>query len=120
MGKEAFVSVGQKVRVLPRKWYLENKDEMGNVPVLGFFTAEMARFLGQEVTVASIDNSIGTHFSIEEDDGQHAWTIEMIDLNVHIDSNIRQDIDWDTVDVDSLNRDELIFLANKLEQEVLV
>lgn len=118
--KNRFIQEGQTVKVKSRKWYDANKDAMGNVQVLGFFTEEMTPYLDKTVTVNTIDNSVGTHFSIKEDGGEHAWTIEMIDMDIILNSRIRKGIDWDTVDLDSLNREELIFLANKLEKEVLV
>ena len=112
------LNIGDKVRVLSKRWYDKNRDINGNVDVLGFFTSSMTRYLGKEVTISKFLNESKLLFEVEEDHGDHTWSVEMIEVT-SFDKHIREDIDWNNVDINTLNKYELVYLAMKLEEEIL-
>ena len=111
---------GQKVRVKPYSWYSVNRDVRGNVDVLGFFTEAMSEFLGRIVTISQVWKREPFLFTIVEDEDRYTWSTEMIE-DPNSDESVA-DMDYKVLikkDIDELSRDELIYLAAVLEEEIL-
>lgn len=74
---------GDKVRIKSKEWYDNNKDEQGNVHLMGkygwMFTERYSRFCGKVVTILLKGTA---SYAIIEDSCEGFWTDEMIDCKV--------------------------------------
>ena len=81
MGNMRF-KVGDRVRIKSLDWYNENKNEVGNVPLIGAtdssydFTELMREFCGKVMTISCV---YIYSYNMVEDNGKYFWTDEMIE-----------------------------------------
>lgn len=70
--------VGDKVRIKPKYWYEQNKnDKYGNVDVGCIpFVQGMANYCGKEATIVSSQGGI---YILDIDEGFYDWTEEMFE-----------------------------------------
>ena len=61
--------VGDKVRIKPKEWYEENKDEFGEIDSCGF-TEMMQHYCGKVATIVDMDDY---SYSIDLDNGSYSW-----------------------------------------------
>lgn len=71
--------IGDRVKIKSLDWYNENKDEDGDVFCGEYdFVYPMTKLCGKIVTITCV-NTKNYYYVINEDDGYHSWTDEMIE-----------------------------------------